>query len=258
LLGDPRIKTFEPEMVQVNGSTVQLGLSHDQIDDVMQKFEGLGLNRIWIEKECPQYSVAMNPYRIARYPVTNGEYRDFLIDSGNSEIPTSWEFRRFPQERSNHPVYTVSHQAADAYAHWLSEKTGRVFRLPSEAEWEWAAMGADQREFPWGNNFDADLANCCETGLFNTTPVGVFVSGASAFALYDMAGNVEEYVADYYVPYPDGSYVVDHLVDIHGSYRVARGGGFARFRDLLRTKRRHGHNPRSPTYVMGFRLAESV
>ena len=73
-----------------------------------------------------------------------------------------------------------------------------------------------------------------------------------------MAGNVEEYVADQYGPYPGGAWVQDHLVDIHGHYHVARGGSFARFRDLARTRRRHGHNPRSATYAMGFRLAETI
>jgi len=73
-----------------------------------------------------------------------------------------------------------------------------------------------------------------------------------------MAGNVEEYVSDQYEAYPDGQLVTDHLVDIHGQYRVARGGSFARFRDLARTRRRHGHNPKSATYAMGLRLAESL
>jgi toxoflavin biosynthesis protein ToxD len=65
-------------------------------------------------------------------------------------------------------------------------------------------------------------------------------------------------VADAYAPYPGGPFIEDHLAQIHGTYRVARGGSFARFRDLARTRRRHGHNPRSATYAMGFRLAETV
>jgi formylglycine-generating enzyme required for sulfatase activity len=114
-----------------------------------------------------------------------------------------------------------------------------------------------RHEFPWGNEFDASLANTCETAIFNTTPVGMFPGGVSAFGVHDLAGNVEEYVADNYAAYAGGSEVDDHLKQIHGSYRVARGGSFARFRDLARTRRRHGHNPRSATYAMGFRLAES-
>lgn len=258
LIGDPRIKVMSPAMIEIKGGKVSIGLSEDEVDGVLERFSGLGLNRAWIEKECPSWEVELNTYKLARYLVTNQEYQAFLIDTGFSEIPTSWEFRRFPLERSNHPVYTVTHQAAYHYAKWLAAKTGRRFRLPMEAEWEWAAKGGDEREFPWGNVFSADLANTGETGLFNTSAVGVFLGGESPFGLSDMAGNVEEYVAEFYLPYPEGTFVQDHLVDIHGEYKVARGGSFARFRDLLRTKRRHGHNPKSSTYAMGFRLAETV
>ena len=257
LLGDPRIEVMQPAMVDIAGGDVRLGLDPDQVDGVMERFSGLGLNRAWIEKECPSYSASIQPFKIAKYPVTHQEYKAFLLDTAFPEIPSSWDFRRYPQERANHPVYTVSHAAAQAYALWLSAKTGRAFRLPTEAEWEWAAMGHDHREFPWGNSFHADFSNSAETGLFTTTAVGVFLEGDSPFGVSDMAGNVEEYVADAYAPYPNGQFVQDHLVDIHGQYHVARGGSFARFRDLLRTKRRHGHNPKSSTYAMGFRLAET-
>jgi formylglycine-generating enzyme required for sulfatase activity len=258
LLGDSRIDTNNPTMIHIKGGDVPIGLPHDQVDDVMQRFEGLGLNRIWIDKECPQHTVHLAPYKLAMYPVTNAEYQDFLLDAGYSEIPTSWDFRRYPHERANHPVYTVTPQAADAYVAWLAQRTGRAFRLPTEAEWEWAATGSTTHEFPWGSDFDADLCNTAESGIFNSTPVGIFVGGESPFGIADMAGNVEEYVSDPYQAYPEGAFVKDHLVDIHGEYRVARGGSFARFRDLARNKRRHGHNPKSPTYAMGFRLAESI
>lgn len=255
--GDPRIEVDRPEMVEVPGGEGRIGLSPEGIEGVLLKFAGLGLARSWVEKECPRHPVHLHPFRIARYPVTNAEYRIFLLETGHPELPTSWHFRQFPQERSNHPVYTVSASSADAYARWLSARTGRRFRLPTEAEWEWAAAGPDGREFPWGDEFDADRANTAETGLFTTSPVGAFAGGESPFGLADMAGNVEEYVAEDYAAYPGGTFVIDHLVEIHGRYRVARGGSFARFRDLARTRRRHGHNPRSQTYAMGFRLAET-
>ena len=85
--------------------------------------------------------------------------------------------------------------------------------------------------------------------------MGAFLGGDSYYGVSDMAGNVEEYVSSNYTPYPNGQLITDHLVELNGQYRVARGGSFARFRDLARTKRRHGHNPRSATYAMGFRLA---
>jgi hypothetical protein len=71
-------------------------------------------------------------YRIARFPVTNLEYRAFVLDADHSELPSSWHFRRFPEERANHPAYTVSAASADAYARWLARRTGRGFRLPGE------------------------------------------------------------------------------------------------------------------------------
>ena len=258
LSGDPRIRVEAPEMVDIPGGLVDMGLPFHAVDTVLAQFSGLGLDRSWIEKECPQHSVSLQPYRLARYPVTNLEYRAFLLDTGHHELPSSWHFRQFPYERANHPVYTVSAESADKYARWLAQRTGRGFRLPSEAEWEFAAAGPQGYEFPWGSGFDADLANTGETGLFASSPVGAFVGGESPFGLSDMAGNVEEYVADVYGAYPGGPFVSDHLVQIHGSYRVARGGSFARFRDLARTRRRHGHNPKSATYAMGFRLAQTV
>ena len=258
LVGDPRIETLAPSMVTIPAADVKIGLEEADLDGVMLRFKGLGLERAWIAKECPRHDVSLRPYAMARYPVTNKEYREFLIDTAYRELPTSWEFRRYPHERSNHPVYTVSPEAADCYARWLSKRTGRAFRLPSEAEWEFAAGGPNGEEFPWGANFNSDFANTAETGLFRSSAVGVFVEGRSVFGLDDMAGNVEEYVADSYAPYPGGAFVADHLVQIHGAYRIARGGSFTRFRDLARVRRRHGHNPRSATYTMGFRLAETL
>lgn len=258
LLGDPRIRPEAPEMVSVPGGMVEIGLPFAEVADTLSRFDGLGLRADWIEKECPRHRVHLQAFALSRFPVTNTEYRHFLIASGYEELPTSWIFGRYPYERANHPVYTVSPAAAKAYADWLSRKTGRRFRLPTETEWEFAAAGPEGLEFPWGDTFDADRTNTAETGLFDSTPVGVFPAGNSPFGAADMAGNVEEYVADVYAPYPGGRTVSDHLSEIHGTYQVARGGSFARFRDLARTRRRHGHNPRSATYAMGFRLAEDL
>lgn len=258
LIGDPRIDPLEPEMIDIEGGEVRIGLDESEIDSVMNRFQHIGLDEKWIRKECPEHPVKLKNFRIGKYPVTNQEYRAFLLDSHYAELPTSWEFRRYPVEKSNHPVYTLSATAADDYASWLSKKTGRSFRLPSEAEWEHAAAGWERLEFPWGNEFEPDYANTVETGIFSTTPVGIFVEGNSPFGLADMAGNVEEYVLDYYAAYSHGQFIDDHLVQLNGEYRVARGGCFSRLRDLARTRRRHGRNPASSTYAMGFRLAEDI
>ena len=258
LAGDPRIDPMAPDMVRIAGGAVEIGLPNAQIDAVTAAHAHLGLDRAWIAKEAPRHRVALAPYAMARYPATNAEYRAFLVDTGHDEIPTSWAFRRYPAERANHPVYTVSAASADAYAAWVAGRTGRAFRLPREAEWEYAAAGPEGREYPWGAVFHPARANTAECGLLDSSTVGVFCGGESPFGLCDMGGNVEEYTADQYAPYPGGEAVEDHLAQIHGAYRVARGGGFSRFGDLARTRRRHGHNPRSATYAMGFRLAETI
>lgn len=255
--GDPRIDPLAPDMIAIPGGVAEIGLAVHEIDATLAHWAHLGLARTWLEKEAPRHAVALAPYAIARYPVTNGEYRLFLAETGWGELPSSWAFRRYPAERANHPVYTVSARSADAYAGWLAARTGRAFRLPTEAEWEYAAAGPDGREFPWGDDYDPALCNTAECGLFDTSPVGAFVGGEAACGASDMGGNVEEYVADDYAPYPGGTPVDDHLSQIHGRYRIARGGAFSRFADLARTRRRHGHNQRSPAYAMGFRLAES-
>ncbi len=258
IAGDPRLCADKPHMVAIEGGAVEVGLPAAEVESVMQRFTSLALQRSWIEKECPRHRVAIGAFRLARYPVTNQEYREFLLATGHTELPSSWAFRQFPVARGNHPVYTVSAASADAYASWLAQRTGRGFRLPTEVEWEVAAAGPEGREFPWGESFEPGLCNTAETGLFNSSAVGAFAGGESAEGVADLAGNVEEYVADDYRPYPGGAAVVDHLANqhVHG-YRVARGGSFARFRDLARTRRRHGQNPLSATYAMGFRLAET-
>jgi formylglycine-generating enzyme required for sulfatase activity len=253
LIGDPRIDPFAPAMVGVPGGTWRIGLDEKAVAEVARRFAPLGVRAEWIAKEVPRHSVILSPFRIGKYPVTNRDFVAFLEDSGWPEIPTSWAFGRFPNEQANHPVYSVTPAAADAYAAWLTRVTGRRFRLPSEAEWEVAAAG-DARAFPWGDAFEPERSNTLELGLLTTTPVGAFPGGASPYGALDMAGNVEEIVSDEYRPYPGGSFVRDDLANA-GSYRMTRGGSFTRFRDLARCARRHGWFGTS-LYAIGFRLAE--
>ncbi|NRF66937.1 SUMF1/EgtB/PvdO family nonheme iron enzyme [Aquincola sp. S2] len=258
LAGDPRLKPLAPPMVDVAGGEFTLGLEPQRLDAVMDRLAGLGLDRAWIAKECPAYRVRIPSFRIGRYPVTNHEYRVFLLATGHPVLPTSWELGRYPLERANHPVHSVDVASAEAYTAWLSASTGRRFRLPTEAEWELAAGGPAQREYPWGETFEPDRCNTVECGLLITSPVGMFPRGAARCGAQDMAGNVEELVATDYAPYPGGQWIDDHLVQLNGRYRVARGGSFARFRDLARCKRRHGIHRTTRVYVAGFRLAEEL
>ncbi|WP_308310399.1 SUMF1/EgtB/PvdO family nonheme iron enzyme [Streptomyces sp. CC210A] len=256
LVGDPRIRVLDPEMLDVPAARVTLGLPPERVAEVTDRWSHVGVVEEWIAKESPPYEADIAAFRIARYPVTNDEYRAFLEDTHETWLPRSWPFGVFPWALSNHPVWGVPPEAADAYAAWLSRRTGRRFRLPTEAEWEYAASGGDGREFPWGETFRPECANTVEGGPLTTTPVGVYAPGRSPFGLDDVAGNVEEFVADEYRPYPGGAPAADDLLKAHGTYRVARGGSFTRYGDLTRCRRRHGWYDKA-IYAIGFRLAET-
>ena len=255
MAGDTRIDTLAPSMLLVPGGSARIGLEPEEVARVVSEWQHVGVIAEWIEKEAPAFTVEVKPFRIGRYPVTNAEYRHFLEESGYEELPTSWRLGAYPVERANHPVHTISEKAAEAYASWLSIETGRAFRLPTEIEWEWAAAGPTGREFPWGSYFASDRANTIEACIQTTTPVGIFPTGRSWCGADDMGGNVEEYVADDYAPYPGGIVIADDLVTTLGRYRITRGGSFARFGDLARSRRRHGAYPKE-IYAVGFRLAE--
>ena len=257
LRADPRINTLEPEMLIVPGANVTLGLAPEEIDKVVEEYQHYGVLAEWIEKETPTFAENIKTFKLAKYCVTNQEYREFLEDSGYDGFPTTWEYGIYKAELANHPVHTLSAADADQYCKWLAEKTGRNYRLPTEAEWEYAATGGKGFEFPWGNTFEADHANTVESGILRSTPVGIFPKGAGLFGQMDLAGNVEEYVAENYHAYPGAQLIVDDLLEKEGDYRVARGGSFTRFRDLARTRRRHGRYS-SSLYVMGFRVAETI
>ncbi len=169
----------------------------------------------WYAGERRRGIAETGAYRITRTPITNAQYAAFVAETGYPAPdvdPATWKSyrlihpysrtRRFawrdgrpPKGRENHPVVLVSHADAEAYAAWLSRRTGRQWRLPSELEWEKAARGVDGRRFPWGDAFDPRLLNSNDAGPFDTTPVGSYPKGASPFGLLDAAGEVYEWTA---------------------------------------------------------------
>jgi formylglycine-generating enzyme required for sulfatase activity len=259
LQGDPRISTLAPAMITLPGAEVVLGRDVEQVDQIWREYAGVGVKREWIAKETPAYCCTIQRFNLAKYCVTHQEYRDFLADSGYEGIPPGWHFGKFPSHLANHPVNSLTVKDCEVYCQWLSAKTNRSFRLPTEAEWEYGASGGQRQEFPWGECYRHDHANTLELGLLTTTPVGMFAKGNSIFGLADMAGNVEEFTATPYLPYPGGEVIDDdlYLLDEQHPYRVARGGSFTRHHDLARCTRRHGAYPKA-IYVMGFRLAEDI
>lgn len=254
-IGDPRIGVEAPALVSFAGGPTTIGLDEAGIDAVLARWGRVGVRREWLQKECPAHAVTLAPFALARYPVTNLDYSRFLAATGSAHRPTGWSRTGWPRALANHPVWGIPAEAADAYAAWLAQRTGRPFRLPGEAEWEFAAAGTARREYPWGEAFDAACANTAEAGCGGTTPVGIFPAGATPEGLFDLAGNVEEYTADRMRPYPGGRIVHDLHRRTLGEHRVTRGGSFLARGDLARCRRRHGALPGA---AVGFRLALSL
>ncbi|MGD9750703.1 MAG: formylglycine-generating enzyme family protein [Acidimicrobiia bacterium] len=259
LVGDPRLDARRPDLVDIPAARVVIGLQPERVTEVAAAWAHVGVERSWIAKEVPAHEVRVEAFRLGRFPVTNVEYLQYVLARPDEAArPTSWPHGTFPWAAANHPVYSLPAEAAEGYAVWLSAETGRRFRLPTEAEWEYGASGGDGREFPWGDAWEPHRANTAEAGPLQTTPVGLYHEGRSPFGLHDVAGNVEEYVSDRYAAYPGGEPVDDDLTSLYGeTYRIARGGSYARHGDLARCRRRHGWYP-SDHYAMGFRLAESI
>ncbi len=183
------------------------------------------------------------PFRIAKYLVTNQQYKKF-VDAMQHAVPGfEWDetTRSFAPARSNYPVRGVSWHDAVAYCEWLSQTTKRKFRLPTEQEWERAARGTDGRKYPWGDEFEKQKANTRELGLGGTSPVGIFLEGASPCGALDMCGNVWEWTSS----------------DYDKDTKVLRGGSFIYDSDDARAAGRYYSVPRDRYNDDGFRVAES-
>ena len=237
------------------------------------------------DRERPVHVVQLDAYYIGKYEVTNGDWKKFQADPMYDD-PAIWpEGRPVPKDQSpywtqpqnhgggtpdsdNYPILGVNWDAATAYCNWLSRKTGKKYRLPTEAEWEKAARGTDQRRFPWGNEIDHSYANFVGSQRFDTAQIVGFYdgskrgdfqtkNGASPYGAMDMAGNVMEWCQDWYQrDYYKFSPRKNPQGPAKGAYRVLRGGSFFFEAQDLRSYARSGAWPSFQAFRMvGFRAA---
>ncbi|MBI4867074.1 MAG: SUMF1/EgtB/PvdO family nonheme iron enzyme [Candidatus Wallbacteria bacterium] len=207
--------------------------------------------------EQPVHEVVLSPYHIGLTEVTWEQYIQFCKQARHPQpARPDW------CDRDDYPVFGVTFEDAEAYCNWAG------LRLPTEAEWEYAARGDDGRLYPWGNEpagWDGDWrANCAGTsrgsdGFEWASPVGRLPDGASPWGCLDMAGNVAEWVADRFDPeyYLTGP-ARDPKGPSKGSLRVLRGGSWASAPSLVRASRRDFARsfPTFNYFNVGFRVAK--
>ena len=200
-----------------------------------------------------------------------GSARGFTADGKWDDVDGLYWRKPGFEQSANHPVTCVSWLDAVAFCEWLSRKEGVTYRLPSEAEWEYACRGGTETVFLWGDDPDdgegylnaADLTGTpnglawltsfdFRDGYAATAPVGSFK--ANPFSLYDIQGNVTEWCSDWYGNYPSGS-VTDPTGPSTASYRVFRGGSWFSFAGLCRSAFRGGYAPTIRNFTLGFRVA---
>ncbi len=186
----------------------------------------------------PLHTIYLKGYRIDKYPVTNAQYARFVAATGHRP-PSDWKNGKIQQGVLLHPVTLVNWYDAAAYAKWAGK------RLPTEAEWEKAARGKDGRRWPWGNEMDPARLNTYYN-VGSATNVTTYASGVSPYGVYDMAGNVDEWVEDDFHPYKgsdapadvfkgkvarvlneqDRAMKLSEMVPVNRQYKVLRGGSW--------------------------------
>lgn len=236
-------------------------------------------------REKPVHTVDLDAFYIAKFEVTNADWRKFRDDPGYDD-PKLWpNGRPMPKDQipywtqannhggatpnsDNYPVLGVNWDGAAAYCNWVSAKTGKKYRLPTEAEWEKAARGTDQRKYPWGNAIDLSYANYTGSQKFDTGQLVGYYDGskrgdfqthsnASPYGAFDMAGNVMEWTSDWYAKdYYSMSPKKNPKGPQTGAYKVLRGGTFFMDPLDLRTYGRTAAWPSLQSHRMiGFRIA---
>ncbi|HMK42744.1 MAG TPA: formylglycine-generating enzyme family protein [Dissulfurispiraceae bacterium] len=217
--------------------------------------------------ERPVHEVCLSAFMMGKYEVTNEQFRQFRP----THYSGKYEGKDLNEPRQ--PVVNVSWEDANAYAKWLSQKTGEKYRLPTEAEWEYAARAGTKTIRFWGNSSDdacqyANVADLtakkfwpkwttffCDDKFVVAAPVGSFKP--NAFGLYDMLGNVWEWTQDVYNSTAYQSLPRNNpIYEGSGEYRVMRGGGWSNGPMGIRCSHRVGLTPTFGHHALGFRLVK--
>jgi formylglycine-generating enzyme required for sulfatase activity len=242
----PTPPPLEPEMVIIPAGAFWMG-SDKALDPEAD------------DSEFPRHRVTIaTPFAMGRYPVTFDEYDRFCVATGKDKPnDQGWG-------RERRPVIDVSWKDAIAYTKWLSQQTGKRYRLPTEAEWEYAARAGTETRYWWGDDIREDeqvWTNCRGCGRPGygraTVPVGSF--NPNLFGLYDVLGNVWEYVRDcWHNSYQDAPTDGIAWEEADCNLRVIRGGSWIYEPRDVRSATRGKFIPAAFGYALGFRLAQDL
>lgn len=208
------------------------------------------------DNESPPHRVTLKAFRIDRYEVTTAHYAEFL-DAVKRDPILGWDEVDWKTD-GNRPIIGVTWDDADAYCRWAGK------RLPTEAEWEKAARGTDARRFPWGDSLPttnhANFGKCCVwEGYATLAAIGSFREGESPYGVDDMAGNVWEWVEDWYdANYYKNSPNQDPTGPSTGEKKVVRGGSWGDLSEVLRSSIRNKINPTLRHTDVGFRCVQDI
>lgn len=260
ILGDTQTRRIDKaKMVYVPAGEFVMGSDDEEVDYALQQCNVYGTNcqRRYFSVEMPMHTVVLEGYWLDKTEVTNNQYE--LCEQagicGESECQVG---------NDNYPVVCVTWEQAAVYCRWAGG------RLPTEAEWEYAARGPERSRYPWGNDFEGTYLNYCDTnctlnkqdrgfddGYNETAPVGSYPQGASWVGALDMSGNVWEMVADW-----NGEYLPEKRVNPtgppSGARRVARGGSWHASPDHVRSALRTHMGTDQYVDHAGFRCAQSA
>lgn len=256
-------------MVYVPAGKFQMGSSDEEVNSALEicnKYSS-ECGRERLADEMPVHQVVLDSFWIDQTEVTNGQYGK-CVATGACEVPRrSGSHTRASYygdgAYDDYPVVWVAWHQATAYCTWAGA------RLPTEAEWEYAARGSEERRFPWGNKDEGTRLNYCsascgsewadttqEDGHADTSPAGAYRNGTSWCNALDLSGNVWEWVADWYAPYSSENQA-NPTGPASGEQKVIRGGGWDDGWLDVRAAGRYGASPGDTYNSVGFRCAAS-
>ncbi|MFO8056630.1 MAG: formylglycine-generating enzyme family protein [bacterium] len=256
-------KSAPAGMVHVPEGEFTMGMEVEKALQECRKFNGDKCKREEFKREAPAHQVWLDGYYIDKHEVTQAEYNKCV---SADECDPNLKHDGFTGDKQ--PVVGVKWEGAKDYCEWVDK------RLPTEAEWEKAARGTDERMYSWGNEFDGTKANFCDKncekdwacrdwddGYAKTAPVGSYPENASPYGALDMTGNAPEWTADwykedYYQKSPDKN--PKGPLYVLGGARVWRGGGFDDSPVGLQTVDRSRHVYPMDANFVGFRCAKDL